>query len=332
MHRRLVRRGTWADRQDELVRASRDKVIHVHELVRLGVPERTAYRRTQQDGPWTLLFPATILLSNGAPTLRQREIAALTYAGPGATLTGLSGARHHRMYRGGDVEDVHLLIHIDERVQSRPGLIIERTCIPIRPMLRDELAVAPLARCIIDHVRLLKDHDTIAAILTEPVQRRRLLPEMLVDELERGTRKGSGAPRAVLRAVRRGVQSVAEFQADAFWQSHRRLPTIAWNVAVYALDGTLIGYADGLVRELGFVWEIDSVEQHFATPTQVAETAARRRRFEAAGFHVLSTRPNQRRDDPAGVLADIETGLKIAALLPPPRATYGPALGLRDSS
>lgn len=327
-----MRRGTWADRGDELIRASRDKIIHAHKLIRLGVPERTVYRRTQADGPWTLLLPATILLSNGEPTLRQREIAALTYAGPNATITGLAGARHHRMYRGGDVEDIHLLIPMEERVQCRPGLIIERTCVPFRPMLRDDLPVAPLARCAIDHVRLLKDHETIAAILTEPVQRRRLLPEMLSEELERGTRKGSAAARKVLRAVQRGVQSVAEFQADVFWQSHRHLPRIEWNTAVFALDGTLIGYADGLVRDVGFVLEIDSVEEHFATPGQVAETAERRRRFQAAGFHVLSTRPTQMRDEPAGVLADIETGLTLAALMPAPRASYAAPSEMRNSS
>jgi hypothetical protein len=60
-----MRRGIWARNLDVLRAESWEGVISARDLVRLGVPERTVYRRTQQDGPWTLLYPGTLLLAKG---------------------------------------------------------------------------------------------------------------------------------------------------------------------------------------------------------------------------------------------------------------------------
>ena len=76
-----MRRGAWADDLAGLRAASWDFVISVAELVRLGVPERTVYRRCQEGGPWTLLLPGVVLLATGEATLHQRRIAALPHRG-----------------------------------------------------------------------------------------------------------------------------------------------------------------------------------------------------------------------------------------------------------
>lgn len=325
-----MRRGMWARDIDALRIASWDDVISARELVELGVPERTVYRRTQQDGPWTLLLPGTIMLTKGTPTPRQWEIAALVYAGDGAMLTGLSGMRHHGLRRGGVPTFDHVLITLDRRVLSSGRATIERTIRLPRPVERDGLPVAPLARCIVDRVRRLKDPEAIAAVVTEPVQRRMVTVEALWRELEIGSRKGTAAPRRVLEAAREGVLSPAEFNARALWESFDDLPPIEWNMDVLDENGHFVATVDGLVREHGFVWEIDSVEQHFATPEQVRATVERQRRLRAVGLHVLSTRPTQGRDDPHGVHEDIRANLRVAAALPPARVIYG--VGVERSS
>lgn len=169
----------------------------------------------------------------------------------------------------------------------------------------------------------MKNEEEIAALLTEPVQRRMLLKERLTDELDVGTRKGSAAPRRVLRAVSAGVESPMEYRYYEFWVAIPGLPAIRCNVPVYDLDGTQLGIVDFLVDEVGFVWESDSVEEHFATPDQVLMTAERARRLREAGLYVLSTRPHQLRDDPRGVETDIRQALQIARSMPPARVTYG---------
>ena len=303
--------------------ASRDLVISVPELVRLGVPERTAYRRTQDDGPWTLIAPATILLGNGEPTLRQKQIAALLHGGPHAMLTGLDASHLQGLYRGGEPEKQHLLIPIHQKIQSVGFVLVERTKNMPPARERDGLPVAPVARAVLDHVRRLKDLEQIAAILTEPVQRRMVLRETLLAELDAGTRRGTAAPRRVLKAIADGVESPKEFAFYEFWSSLPDLPPVRCNVHVYDLDGRLVGIADFLVDVYGFVWECDSVQEHFATPAQVQATAERARRFREVGLYLLSTRPEQCRDDPRGVETDIRQGLTIAAAMPPPCVTYG---------
>ncbi len=318
-----MRRGKWADDLERLIEASWERVISVSELVRLDVPERTAYRRTLADGPWLLMLPATILLSNGEPTFRQWQIAALIHAGPEAVLTGLGGARLHGLHRGGEPEKHHVLIPATRNVKSCGPVIVERTTRPVKRLERDGLPVAPIARCLLDHVRRMKDEQEIAALLTEPVQRRMVLKETLDAELEMGTRKGSAAPRRVLRVVAAGVESPTEFRYYEFWAALPGLPALRCNVPVYDLDGAQLAIVDFLADEVGFVWESDSVQEHFATPDQVLATAERARPLRDVGLYVLSTRPHQLHDDPQGVETDIRQGLAIAAAMPPPRVVYG---------
>ena len=319
-----MRRGRWADDLEHLRRASREGVISASELTDLGVPERTVYRRTQQDGPWTLLLPATLLLSNGEPSFRQWQIAALVHVAPDGLLTGLGGARLHGMRRGGEPEPPHVLVAESRRVQSSGPTIVERTRRLPRALEREGLPVAPLARCLLDHCRRIKDVDEIAALLTEPVQRRMVLREALVAELKAASRKGTAAPRRVLRAIEAGVESPTEFRFYEFWLSLPGLPTVRCNVPIYTLDGRFVAIVDFLVEECGFVWECDSVEEHFKTPAQVQDTVERARSLREVGLYVLSTRPTQRRDDPRGVEADIRHGLAVAASMPTPRVVYGP--------
>lgn len=312
---------------ERLRAASWEGVISIDQLVAEGVPERTAYRRTQEDGPWTLLAPATFLLSNGEPTRRQLEIAALVYAGEGAMITGLDGARHHGVRSGELRSTVHVLIPCDRSVLSTTRITVERTRRLPRPVTRDGLAVAPLVRCLTDWARRIKDLTTIAAVFAEAVRRRMVLAEALRYELDHGTRKGTAAPRRVLPAVEERIWSAAEFESREFWLSFDDLPAIEWNVTLYDADGRFLAIVDGFVPAYGFVWQVDSVEQHFATTEQVQETLIYQRRLRAAGLHVFSSRPTQLRDDPEGLHTDILDALAAAALLPAPRVRSKPSAG-----
>lgn len=318
-----MRRGPWAEASALLWAASQDGVIRASVLVEMGVPERTVYRRCRDGGPWQLLGPAIVVLHNGEPTARQREIAALLLGGPTAMLSGLAAARHHGLRRGQDSPTVLVLVSAERHVNSRGHVVVERTTRLPEPVERDGLAVAPLLRAVCDQVRRLRRPSDIAAVLTEPVQRRLLLPARIRDELDAGCRKGTSTPRRVLRAVDHGVLSAAEFEAHEWWEAQPDLPPIEWNVPVYDLSGRYVGLADGLVRSVGFVWEIDSVEHHFATPEQVAATDAHRRAFEEVGLHVLGTRPSQRRDDPLGAREDIKRALAVAAAMPDAPVVFG---------
>ncbi|MEJ2868899.1 hypothetical protein WCD74_14095 [Actinomycetospora sp. OC33-EN08] len=325
-----MRRGDWAREMAAIREAADDDVIAVLRLEKLGVPQRTSYRRCQEDGPWLPMLPGILKLTTGPPTRRQRQIAALLHAGEGAMITGPGGLRLHGMRRAEETDTVHVLVDWSRQVRSTGFAVIERTSRLPEPQQRDGLAVAPLVRCLTDTVRRIKNENALSALLTEPVQRRLLLVDEIREELDAGCRRGTAAPRAVLGAVARGVRSPAEFDALEFWDSLGLGPA-EWNIPLLdPEDLSLIAVPDAVVRKVGFAWEIDSVEEHFATIQQVLATKRRRQRLFDRNVYVVSTRPSERRTDPRGVRREIEKGLEIASRMPDPDVVYGePPTGRR---
>ncbi|NMO91192.1 hypothetical protein [Actinomycetospora sp. TBRC 11914] len=321
-----MRRGRWAAEMGRIREAAVDDTIHVRTLMGLGMPESTIYRWCQDDGPWTLMAPATVRLSTGTPTRRQLVRAGLVYAGDRALLTGLDAARAHLLRRGELPAAVHLLVPAGMRVQSTPTIRVERTT-RLRPaIVRDELPVAPVERCVLDAARRMRDRSDIAAILTEPVQRRMLLVGTLLEELDAGSQRGSATPRAVLRAAEDGARSAAEFDFHAWWSEHPDLPqSVVFNVRLSDATG-LLGIADAYVPEIGLVLPIDSTEHHFSTADQVVETERQHRAYRSAGLHVYGIRPSRIARDPAGLYQDVLDAIRVAANLPTPLVRWQPDL------
>lgn len=322
-----VKRGDWARDTEAIRAAATDTIIRVAVLVELGIPACTIYRRCRDGGPWTLMAPATVRLGTGTATRRQLVRAALVYAGEQAALTGLDGARAHRLRRGELPEAVHVLIPAEIKVQSIPGIRVERThrMPPVRE--RDGLPVAPMERCLVDAARRMSSRSDVAAILTEPVQRRMLLPATLDAEVEAASSRGSALPRAVLTAITAGARSAAEVDFHDWWFAHPEFArfTMLFNVRL-TCAGTLLGIADGFLPELGLVLPVDSVEQHFATPAQVEETERQHRAYRSAGLHVYGIRPTRIRGDSAGLRRDVLDAVAVAERLPTPDVLWTPDL------
>jgi hypothetical protein len=251
----------------------------------------------------------------------------LIYAGPQALVTGLDAARAHQLRRGDLPAFVHLLIPAGLRVHGLPSFRIERTKRMPPAMTRDDLPVASLERSVLDAVRGMSSRPDVAAILTEPVQRRMTLVDTLRTELDAGSRRGSAIPRAVLRAAENGVRSAAEFDFHEWWFAHPELSSFAirFNVRVRNSAG-LLGIADGYLPEIGLVLPIDSVEQHFMTPEQVEDTERQHRSYRSAGLHVLGIRPSRMRTDSGGLLRDVLDAVAVAERLPTPLVQWEPDL------
>ncbi len=323
-----MRRGQWAENLDALHAEADDDVIEVSRLVGLGIPEGTVYRLCRHRGPWELIAPATVKLSTGTPTRRQLLRAGLLHAGPDAVITGLDAARAHQLHRGQLPDAVHLLIPATTRVHGTARIVIERTKRMPTVRERDGLPVAAIERCVLDAVRRLRGESEIAAILTEPVQRRMVLPGVLRVELDTGCRKGSSTPRAVLRAIEDGVRSAAEFDVHRWWFAQPELPRrVLFNVRI-RFGGVLVGIADLYVPEIGLVIPVDSVEHHFATPEQVEETERQHRAYRSVGLHVMGLRPTRTRRDSPGLLRDVLDAITVARSLPTPAVEWVPDLPL----
>ena len=126
--------------------ASNEGVIAARELVRLGVPEGTTYRRCRDGGPWQRSAPASSLCTT-ASRPPPAPIAGLLHAGHDAVITGRSALRLHGLRQRPRADRVHLLSRSTQQVRScRGSSHVERTARMPRACSGTGLAVAPLCR------------------------------------------------------------------------------------------------------------------------------------------------------------------------------------------
>ncbi|MBA2310640.1 MAG: hypothetical protein H0W01_15415 [Pseudonocardiales bacterium] len=309
---------------DVLAELGRGGVARVADLVVLGVGRSTVAHRCRQGGPWQRLLPGVILLSNGAPTRSQLRRAALSYAGPGALLTGpdavcLHGLREPRSATGA----VHLLMPTARRRTGAGCVLVERTDRVPLPVIRSGLPVAPVPRAVLDTARRLTDRDDVRALLAEAVQRGRCKPAELRREIDSGSGRGSALPRSVLREIEDGVRSVAE--ADARQLVLRSgLPAPIHNARLTDADGAFLAVVDSWFDAVGLAWEIDSYEFHLG-PADYARTLERHALLTAHGVVVLHTLPSRLRRQPAVVLSELQATFHQAALRPRPTVRAAPS-------
>jgi hypothetical protein len=323
-----MRRGTWARTPEALSKHARHGAITVSTLALLGVPARTAYRRSLPGGPWQRPLPGIVLLTNSEPSRRQMVEAALLYAGGQAVVTGIEACQRHGLKNVPEDLSVQILVPARRKVISSGYAIIERTTRLPDPVVRDDLPLAPLSRSVLDACRRLRAYEPVGALITEAVQRKRLHPEHLRHELERGSQRGSAIPREVLRDVISGARSVAEIDAMRVWEK-TGLPPLTWNCDLFDANGRFIARPDAWCPSVGMAWEIDSYEFHF-TKEGYARTIERNARYTANGIIVLQTLPRRLRSEPDAVAAELTAAHRAASSRPCPPIVTSPECPIPD--
>lgn len=298
-------------------------VIAVARLENLGVASSVAYRRCQPGGPWRRLLPGVVLLGSGPPTWRQKLIAALVYAVPGAQLTGGAAGELHGLRRAQAEGLVQLLVPHSTRRRSVGFVVVERTHRLPEPAVLQGLPCAPVVRAVLDRARRMGSVEAVQALLAEAVQRQLCTVHALLDELAAGTTRGSALVRRQLDELEGGARSVAEFRAKKLVR-RSGLPEPQWNVRLFDAGGTLVGQPDAWWAEVGLAWEIDSLEFHLSPP-DYARTLRRDARYAACGIAVLPTLPSRLVTEPRAVLAELRECYATAARRPAPEFLVRPA-------
>src|ERR671925_276999 len=67
--------------------ARQSSVVSRGQLLTLGMKDSAMQYRVRRGGPWQALLPGVYLAASGVPSLSQKEMAALLYAGPGSLIT-----------------------------------------------------------------------------------------------------------------------------------------------------------------------------------------------------------------------------------------------------
>ena len=294
---------------------TQSSVVSRGQLLTLGMKDNTMQYRLRRGGPWQTLLPGVYLTVSGMPSLSQKEMAALLYAGPGSLITGPTALMHHSIRSGSAVEVIDVLVPIGRQRLSAGFTRLHRTArMPARASSIGPVRLALVPRAVADTVRQLSELREVRAVVADAVQLGRCTVGQLAEELRIGPVKGSAMFRSVLTEVADGIRSTAEGDLRDLIGT-ARLPMPLFNPSLY--DGDLfLGKPDAWWPDAGVAGEVDSRAWHLS-PEDWDRTRQRHDRMAAAGVIVLHFSPRELRREPAKAAQLIKGALDRGLNRPP---------------
>jgi hypothetical protein len=290
-------------------------VVSRGQLLGLSMKDNAIQWRVRAGGPWQTLLPGVYLGLTGAPSLQQKEMAALLYAGPGSLITGPMALMHHGLRSPVLVETVDVLVPAGRQRHSTGFVRLHRTKrLPSRIASSGPIRLVVVARAAADTARLLTDIRDVRAVVADAVQHGRCTVLELAAELRDGPINGSAAFRSVLAEVAAGIRSSAEGDLRGLIRT-ARLPMPLFNASLYFGDAFL-ARPDAWWPEAGVAAEVDSREWHLS-PADWDRTRKRHDLMCAAGILPLHFSPRQIRREPAEVVRLIRGALDRGMRRPP---------------
>jgi len=278
------------------------------QLLTLGLTDYAMQYRVRQGGPWQILLPGVYLTVTGVPSLGQKEMAALLYAGPGSLITGPMALMHHSIRSGSAVNDViDVLVPAGrQRISTGFARLHRTTQLPARAASSGPVRLALAPRAVADTARQLTDLRDVRAVVADAVQLGRCTVSQLAEELRNGPIKGSAKFRSVLAEVAEGIRSTAEGDLRGLIVT-ARLPMPLFNPSLYA-DDVFLGKPDAWWPDAGVAGEVDSRAWHLS-PEDWDRTRRRHDLMGAAGIIPLHFSPHELRREPAMVVQRIRDAL-----------------------
>ena len=179
------------DGLDELL-AKQLSVAGRAQLLTLGLTDYVMQYRVRRGGPWQTLLPGVYLTTSGVPSVSQKEMAALLYAGPGSLVTGPMALMHYSIRSGSTVDDViDVLVPAGRQRLSTGFARLHRTTqMPTRASSSGPVRVALIPRAVADTARQLADLRDVRAVVADAVQLGRCTVSQLAEELRTGPVQG----------------------------------------------------------------------------------------------------------------------------------------------
>jgi hypothetical protein len=286
------------------------------QLLAVGMKDSAMQYRVRRGGPWQTLLPGVYLTASGVPSLSQKEMAALLYAGPGSLITGPMALMHHSIRSGSAVDDViDVLVPTGRRRLSTGFARMHRTTqMPSRAASSGPVRLALVPRAVADTVRQLTDLRDVRAVVADAVQLGRCTVRELATELHDGPIRNSAMFRSALAEVADGIRSTAEADLrDLIVRA--RLPMPLFNPSLYVGD-VFLGKPDAWWPDAGVAAEADSRAWHLS-PADWDRTRQRHDLMAAAGIIVLHFSPREIRHEPAMVVRRIHDALESGLTRPP---------------
>ena len=282
-------------------------VISRRQLLALGATDKVTQYRIRTGGPWQILLPGVYLTASGTPSHRQKEMAALLYAGPGSVITGPVALMHHSIRSDPNVDVIDVLVPAERQRLSTGFARLQRTArMPARIAWSGPVRLALVPRAVADTARQLVSLKDVRAVVADAVQLGRCTVSELAHELSSGPIRGSAMFRSVLAEVADGIRSTAEGDLRDLIRVGR-LPMPLYNPSLYKGD-TFLGKPDAWWPDAGVAAEVDSREWHLS-PDHWDRTRHRHVLMGAAGIIPLHFSPQDIRKNPAAVAQSIKDAL-----------------------
>jgi hypothetical protein len=307
----------------QLLRKQHD-VITRGQALTCGMTGKALRHRVRPDGPWQILLRGIYVARTGMPTVDQRDMAALLYAGPGSVITGCAALRRLGL-SAPRIAEVDVLVPAARQRHSRDFVRVLRTTrMPDLFCASGQIHFALVARAVADAARSLTDLREVRAVVAHSVQAGWCRIAELASELGAGQVAGSARFRQVLAEVADGVRSVTEAEFRDLVQ-RAGLPMPVFNARLYS-RGALLAVVDAWWPDAGVAAEVDSREWHLSAEDW-ERTIRRHARMTARGILVLHFTPKQIRTESAQVVAALRAALDAGRTTGPLPVQARPASG-----
>jgi hypothetical protein len=304
--------------------AAQRQVITRSQALACGIPRSTVNAWCRPGGKWQKILPGVYSTVTGKPTLEQRQVAALLYAGTASVITGPSAIRLHRLRSPGP-DTIDVLVPWTVNRQSTQFVRIHRTRRMPGFYTSGAVRFSGVARAVADAAREFASLDDVRTAVAEAVQKRASTIGEIGLELDNGPSHDTIHLRTALAEVRDGIRSVAEAR---FRQRVQRsdLPRPVFNAFLRAADGTDIGEVDAWWADAGVSVEIDSHEYHFYRDGWL-RTDAKRSRLLKHGIFPHNIAPTRVDRDWSAIYDELKSSIAKGLERPRLRIVAFSALG-----
>jgi hypothetical protein len=146
---------------------AQDNVISRRQALAGGLTRDALAHRIRPGGPWQRIFPGVYVAHSGFPTIEQKDMAALLYAGPGSMLTGTAALRDLGVISA-EPSHFDVLVPISRRPRSIPVITIHRTTRMPGQFIEGKRSYALVYRALADAARGMDDSARFGPSLRGP--------------------------------------------------------------------------------------------------------------------------------------------------------------------
>lgn len=298
------------------LQAEQDGVVTARQLSDAGMSRETI--RWNAARHWRVLLPSVYLLSRDEPRERQRQIAALLWAGADSALAGSTAAAAYGIEVAVGDGRIQVIVPRTRTSRERAFVRVRRSELVDPDMVvRGPLRLSSRARACVDACLETRSARTREAIIIEAVQKEIATIDALTEWVERLRPRDAVRVRPALEAARRGSWSVPEAQALELLQTQPWAVDILCNPHLTDARGRPLTTPDLWIDDVGLAIMVHSHRYH-SQGDDWDRTVEADDHLRALGIEVVGVTPRRITSAPGDVTSRILAAYARAQARPRP--------------